>query len=270
MKAFAALLAATLALPAAAAAEEAKPDPAPRQPIGAAELLPQREVPKAWHAAMADKLPTGQKLVQTLVGDLDGDGKDEWIGIGEPEGKSVLGVSVAIFHPAQGKKPPELRFAQRLIGEAPEDRRPSVAGASVVRLSPIGQGLLVVAADPRRNGNSRFIVQIYGTRGERFVPLVPEELDFHSQGGFAIEDLDPSTPGHEIATWTYVFGPDEQLFDRHRYRTQIYRWKGRRWVSPDYPDYTSEKLPSPADAARSLGVKGGDMRRLLPRVAEVP
>ena len=223
------------------------------------------EVPEKWHAALAEQLPSGQRIVQTLAGDVDNDGKDEWIAIGEPTAVPGREVSVAIFSPAQGKAPPRLRFAQRLRGEGLER-----AGAAVQKVSPIGNALVVVGAAPRSDGDSTFVMQLYAWNGKRFRPVVPERLDFRSQGGFAIENVDPTSKGDEIVRWSYVRGPHEQLFDLHHYETQIYRWDGLRFISPDRPSRTAGQLASPDDAARSLGVKTGDQRRRIPRVAEVP
>ncbi|WP_373044918.1 hypothetical protein [Vulgatibacter sp.] len=237
-----ALLAVLIALPAAAA-----------------------EVPKKWHASMQEQMLRDQKLVQTLTGDIDGDGKEEWISVGEPTGKLANNVSIAIFEPAKGKQPPKLRFAQRLQGKGLER-----AGAVVRKISPIGNGVVLVGAAPSQVGDSDFTLQIYGWNGKMFRPLVPEIIDFRSQGGFSIEDVDPSTPGDEVVAWTYLRGDREQLFDQHHYAYVIYRWDGIRWVGPQRESQSPEKLPGPEAAGRLAGAKKGDLRRQMPRVAEVP
>jgi len=249
-----------VAAPAVAQATGGSKPAAPQQ----AEKTP-REVPEKWRGEMEKQLLRGQKLVQTLVGDLDGDGRDEWIAVGEPAGEPKHTVSVAIFSPAEGKQGPKLRFAQRV-----KENGLAVAGAEIRNVAPAGNVIVLAAAAPRADGDSLFRVQMWGWDGKRFRPIVPEGIEFRSQGGFAIEDLDPSRKGDEIAVWTYQLGENEQLFDAHRYVTRIYRWDGLRFVAPDWPDRTAEKLATPDDAARLLGVKTGDLRRRMPRVAEVP
>jgi hypothetical protein len=214
---------------------------------------------------MQKQMPRGQKLVQTLTGDIDGDGKPEWIGVGEPTAKRDKFVSIAIFAPAAGKAEPKLRFSQWL--ELDNAKR---AGAVVRKLAPLGNVVVLVASTAARTGDSQFIAQIYAWNGKRFRPMVPELLDFRSQGGFSIEDVDPSTKGDEIIAWTYVLGPNEQLFDLHRYAHKVYRWDGIRFVGPDRESRTAEKLANPEVAGRAVGSKLGDLRRQIPRVAEVP
>lgn len=279
----------TLALVLSACTRDEAPDPSPEaapaaeeqaaQQAPAAELPPVAEtveplaagtVPERWHDEMQKQLPHGTRLVQTLAWDLDGDGVQEWIGIGEPDG-TVPGGSVAIFTAARGKKGPEMRFSQRVLGDLAEaNQQPTVVGGVVMPMPPAGDALLVVGARPMINGNSHFYVQAWAWNGERFRAIIPEQIAFRTQGGFAVADLDPKTEGVEVATWTFLHAPNEQLFDAHRYETKIYRWDGIRFTSPDWPTRTEERLASPAEAARTLGIQDGDLRRSIPRVAEVP
>jgi hypothetical protein len=233
--------------------------------LPAAAQKKQEELPEKWRDAMQERMPREQKIVQTLVGDVDNDGKDEWIAIGESTRLLAGTVSIGIFKPAKGKVAPELRFAQSFRGEGFER-----AGAVVRSIDPVGNAVVLVAAAPRIDGNSEFTLQIYAWNGERFRPVLPERLTFRSQGGFAIENVDKRAKGDEIVGWTFLQGPNEQLFDHHVYETKIYRWDGIRFVSPDFPSRTAEKMASPDDAAKSLGVTTGDLRRQMPRVAGVP
>ena len=257
------LFPALVALLLAATAGAAKAPAAASAP--AKQAAPGAEVPPAWHAAMQSQMQSGQQIVQTLTGDLDGDGKPEWIAIGEPTTRRDPHVSVAIFEPAKGKTPPKLRFSQWLEGQSL--RR---AGAAIRRVAPLGNVLVLVASNAARTGDSQFVAQIYGWNGKTFRPMVPEVIDFRSQGGFSIEDVDPSTKGDEIVAWTYLPGPDEQLFDLHRYAYKVYRWDGIRFVGPDHESRTPGKLANPEAAGTFVGAKKGDLRRQIPRIAEVP
>lgn len=222
------------------------------------------EVPKKYEPELQKALPGGQKVVQTLVADLDKDGKPEWIAVGEPDSSSGE-VSVGIFTPAQGKKGPELRFAQGL-----RDRLLSTAGATVMDLPLAGKVVVLVGAAPVPSGDSTFVVQMYGWTGSRFKPMIPERLTFRSQGGFAIEDVDPATPGKEIVAWSYERGEREQLHDHHVYEWNQWHWDGLRYTNWRENKKTETKMPNPDAAARAAGVKGGDLRRQMPRVATVP
>ncbi|HWV39402.1 MAG TPA: hypothetical protein VN033_13110 [Vulgatibacter sp.] len=222
-------------------------------------------IPERWHDALGKGLPVGQRLVQTLVGDLDGDGKPEWIAVGEPTQRAAKGVSLAIFRPAAGEKPPELRFAQLL--QEPSLR---VAGAQVMEVRPLGQAVVLVGAEPNRAGDSRFVVEIYAWNGEAFRPMVPQIAEFRSQGGFSIEPGEPPYQGDELVVWTYRLGEDEQLYDWHFYEFKRWRWDGVRFKSETLETVTPEKLPDPDAARRAARAKKPDLRRQMPRVAEVP
>ena len=223
-------------------------------------------IPEAHHAALEEGLPRGQRLVQTLAGDLDGDGKPEWVAIGEPTG-SGGGVSVAIFRPAAGRRKPELRFAQLL--QHPGIR---VAGAEIRKVRPVGNVVVLVGATISRAGDSIFRLELYGWNGEYFRPLVPEEATFRSQGGFSIElsYAPPPVDADEIVVWTYVPDPEEQLYDDHFYTYRRWRFDGLRFVVEDRTHYTETKQPNPAAAGRAAGAKEPDLRRRMERVAEVP
>ena len=267
-----ALLAALFLVPAAAQAqapaagdkpaEKAKENAkaAPPAPVKANEPVPEK-----WHAAMQKQMQAGQKLVQTLTGDIDNDGKAEWIAVSEPTAKRAEYVTLAIFEPAQGKNPPKLRFSQWLKADGAQR-----AGAIVKPVAPLGNAVVLVASTLSRSGDNQFTAQIYAWNGKTFRPMVPEIINFRSQGGFSIEDLDPSTKGDEIVAWTFLPGENEQLFDLHRYAWQVYKWDGIRFVGPDRESQTDEKLANPEAAGRFVGSKKGDLRRQMPRVAEVP
>lgn len=218
-------------------------------------------VPEAHRPALSAGLPRGQRLVQTLIGDLDGDGKDEWVAIGEPTG-TADGVSIAIFAPPAGKKPPSLRFAQILM-----DRGLAVAGAEIQRVRPVGNVVVLVGAAPSRAGDSRFRLEIYGWNGTDFRPLVPEEAEFRSQGGFSIESGDQ---GDEIVVWSYVPDPDELLYDFHHYTWRRWRFDGIRFVVESMTNHTEEKVADAEAAGRAAGATKADRRRQIERVAEVP
>jgi len=221
-------------------------------------------VPARWHANLGAGLPAGQRLVQTLVGDLDGDGKPEWIAVGEPI-EQPAGVSLAIFTPATGKKPPELKFAQLL-----QERGLRLAGAEVMEVRPLGQAVILVGAEPDKAGDSRFVVDIYAWNGKAFRPMVPEIAEFRSQGGFSIEPGAPPYHGDELVVWTYRLGDDEQLYDLHFYEFKRWRWDGVRFKSESLETVTPDKLPDAEAARQAAGAKKPDMRRRMARVAEVP
>lgn len=221
-------------------------------------------LPKEHAEALAAGLPRGQRLVQTLEGDLDGDGKTEWIAIGEPMG-TPEGVSIAIFAPPAKGGAPTLRFAQLLLGHGLQ-----VAGAEVREVQPVGNVVVLVGAIPSRAGDSRFRLELYGWNGESFRPLVPEEAEFRSQGGFSIEPGAPPYEGDEIVVWTYIPDPDELLYDYHHYSYRRWRFDGLRFVVESLASETDEKLPDPDAAGRAAGAKRPDLRRQMERVAEVP
>lgn len=221
-------------------------------------------IPDRWDADLAAGLPTGQVLAQKLAGDLDGDGKPEWVAIGKPKDKPGQ-VSIAIFAPPKGAGKPTLRFAQWLKLDGATE-----AGAILRKLPPIGPAVVLVAAAPDPSGDSRFTANVYAYRGQDFRPLVPETLLFQSQGGFAIEDTDPSHPGVELVAWTWLPEEGEQLFDHHRYAWMTWHFDGVRWTSARREQQTTEKYPNPAAAAKGIGLKTGDVRKSVPGLAAVP
>ncbi len=213
-------------------------------------------------AAVSHELPRGQHAVQVLDADLDGDGKPERIAVGEPDAATPGHVSIAIYDPSV--KPHALRFAQRL--SAPGLSR---AGAAVVDVDGVGPVVVLVGAAPAA-GDSRFAVQLYGWQKTRFRPLVPEPIELRSQGGFAIEDVEPGKPGDELLAWTFLRGEGEQLHDQHVYAYRRWRFDGIRFVGEPRESRTDGKMPDAEAAGRAAGAKGGDLRRRIPRVAEVP
>ncbi len=221
-------------------------------------------IPDRWDADLEAGLPTGQVLVQKLVGDLDGDKKPEWVAVGASKGEAGT-VSIAIFAPpAKGGKP-TLRFAQWF--KAPGV---TVAGAVIRNIAPVGPAVVLVAGAPDPNGDSSFFANVYAFRGNDYRGLVPEQLVFKSQGGFAIEDVDPQQPGAEIVAWTWLPEAGEQLYDYHRYAYLTWHFDGVRWVRDDREKQTAAKFPDPAAAAKAIGLKSGDLRKSVPNVAAVP
>src|SRR5690606_12995346 len=67
-----------LALPLASVASPAEDDDFPAIPP---------EVPREWHAFFQSDMPSGQKVAQTIVADLDLDGEEDWIVLSEPTRK---------------------------------------------------------------------------------------------------------------------------------------------------------------------------------------
>lgn len=216
-------------------------------------------------AGLQEGLPPGQKLVQVLRADLDRDGREEWIAVGEPAKARDRGVlSIAIFEVVKGK--PKLAFRQYL-----ETKQASRAGAMVRDVAPVGPVVVLVAADPDPVGNdSTFTLQIFGHHRGAYRPLVPEQPRFASQGGFSFEERMKDAPGQELVLWTYLAGPDEATWDEHRYALQVFHFENGRWVGPDRRTHTEETYPSWEAAAKGLGIQGTDLRRQMPRVAEVP
>lgn len=220
-------------------------------------------IPAHFDADLAAGLPHGQVLVQKLVGDLDGDGKPEWVAIGEP--KDAPGqVSIAIFAPPKGAGKPTLRFAQWLKLE-----NGTRAGAVIRKVPPLKtNAVLLVAAAP--SGDNVYTANLYAFHGKDFRPLIPETLQFHSQGGFAIEDFDARYPGDEIVAWTFLPEEGEQLFDYHRYAWMTWHYDGIRWTNEVREKQTKEKFPDPAAAAKGIGLKTGDVRKTIPGIAAIP
>lgn len=233
--------------------------------LGLAASAGAAEIPKAYHKDLQAGLGRDQVLVQTLEADLNHDGKPEWIAIGEPERQPADHVSIAIFEKPKGKAAPELIFGQRLVLQGAQK-----AGAVVRDIPPIGKSVVLVAAVPSKTGDSMFLAQIYGWHEDGYKPMIPDGIDFRSQGGFSIEDVDPKVKGDEIVSWTWIPGKNEQLFDLHQYAYRIHRFDGLRFVGPDRESRTGEKLPNPDAAAKVAGAKKPDLRRQIPRVAEVP
>lgn len=221
-------------------------------------------IPERFDAALAAGLPQGQVLAQKLAGDLDGDGKPEWVAIGKPVDKPGQ-VSIAIYAPPKGSGAPTLRFSQWLKLDGATE-----VGAIIRKLPPIGPAVVMVAAAPNPSGDSQFTANIYAYRGKDFRPLVPEALLFKSQGGFAIEDTDPKYPGVELVAWTWLPEEGEQLFDHHRYAWMTWHFDGVRWTSARREQQTEKKFPNPAAAAKGIGLKTGDVRKDIPQLAAVP
>ncbi len=215
---------------------------------------------------IAKGLPPGQKLVQTLKADLDRDGRDEWIAVGEPEKSRDRGVlSIAIFRQAKGKRP-QLAFRQYL-----EAKQATRAGAIVRDVPPVGKVVVFVAADPDPvTADSTFTLQIYGWERKEFRALLPEAPRFTSQGGFTFEDRKRDAPGQEVVVWTYLAGEGEAVWDEHRYALHVFHFENGRWVGEDRRIHTAESYPSWEAAAKGLEIQGTDLRRQMPRVAEVP
>jgi hypothetical protein len=231
--------------------------------LAAAPAAP--SIPDKWDADLQAALPAGQRLAQKLVGDLDGDKKPEWVAIGEPAPGRDGQVSIAIFAPPQGKGKPTLRFSQWMNVE-----RATQAGAVIRNVKPVGPAVILVAAVPDPGGDSVFRVNVYAYRGKDFRPLVPERLEFKSQGGFTFDDIDPESPGEELVAWTYLTEEGEQLYDYHRYAHVIFRFDGIRWARERREKRSTEKYPTPAAAAKAIGLKNEDIRKTVPRIAAAP
>ena len=223
-------------------------------------------IPDKWDAALQAGLPAGQVLAQKLAGDLDGDGKPEWVAIGEPKAEPGQ-VSIAIFAAPKAGGAPTLRFAQWLKVE-----RATRAGATIRRVKPVGNVVVLVAAAPEPGGDSAFLANAYAWIKDRgdFRPMIPEELQFRSQGGFAIEDFEPATPGDEFVAWTYLPEEGEQLYDHHRYAWKVWRYDGLRWSSDVREKQSADKFADPAAAAKAIGLKTGDVRKTIPGIAAIP
>jgi hypothetical protein len=116
--------------------------------------------------------------------------------------------------------------------------------------------------------DSRFVVQLYAHSRGQFRPLVPEPAEFRSFGGFGFADVDPAHEGEELVTVSRLLGADERVADPHRYELTRFSFDGRRFVS-GRTIRTPEPLPDAEAATRAAGLPG-DLRRALPRVAEVP
>lgn len=213
--------------------------------------------PKAEELAAA--MPRGQAIVQLFAAELDEEPGAETIALSEPtEGPGELVVT--IFD--RGVKPAAVRFQQRIRGAGL-----SRVGGVVRRVEPLGPVLVVVGASPA-SADSSFVVQLYAfTRGQ-FRPLLPAPAEFRSFGGFGFADVVPGSAGEELVTVNRLLGPGERVADPHRYEVLRFAWDGRRFVagrtirSPDL-------LPDAETANRAAGLPG-DLRRELPRVAEVP
>ncbi len=210
-------------------------------------------------AALAHVLPSGQSIVQVLLADLDADGGAEGVAISEPsEGAGEIVVTILDL----SVKPAAVRFQQRLRGAGL-----ARAGAVVRSVDPIGAVLVVVAAAPA-TADARFVVQLYAFSRGQFRPLVPEPAEFRSFGGFGFSDVDPARPGEELVTVRRLLGAGERVADPHRYEVDRFSWDGRRFVS-GRTIRPPELFPDAAAATRAAGLEG-DLRRELPRVAEVP
>jgi hypothetical protein len=226
---------------------------------------PAASIPDKWDADLQAGLPEGQVLVQKLVGDLDGDKKPEWVAIGEPRPGRPGQVSIAIFAPPKGKGKPTLRFAQWMAAE-----KATKAGAVIRNVKPVGPAVILVAAIPDPGGDSVFQVNVYAYRGKDFRPLVPEKLEFKSQGGFTFEDIDPKSAGEELVAWTYLTEEGEQLYDYHRYAHLVWRFDGIRWARDRRETQSAEKYPNAAAAGKAIGLKNPDIRKTVPGIAAVP
>lgn len=237
----------------------------PAVALATAPLQASKPIPKRYEDSLQKQLPRGQRLVQTLTADLDGDGSEEWIVVGEPTGGAAEGPSLSIFAAPKGKKAPELRWAQHL-----RDPKLRTSGAAIARMEPVGPVVLWVGAEPFHNGDSRFVVQAVGWVGEDFKPLVPETAEFRSQGGFAIVPAQAPQTGDSLVVWTYVRGENEQLYDLHRYQYRRWHWDGSRFAVENETHLTRAKLPTPDAAGKEAGANGPDLRRQIDRVAEVP
>jgi hypothetical protein len=221
--------------------------------------------PEAVPPEIARGMPPHQHVVQTLRADLNHDGRKEWIAVGEPDKAHDRGVlSVGIFEDVKGK--PKLAFRQYL-----ETKQATRAGAVVRDVPPVGQVVIVVAADPDADGNdSTFTLQIYGFHAGAYRQLLPEQPRFASQGGFTFEDRMKDAPGLELVVWTYLAGDGEATWDDHRYALDVFHFENGKWVGQDRRTFTDESFPTFEAAAKGLGIQGADLRRQIPRVAEVP
>lgn len=243
-----------LALPLASVASPAKDDDFPAIPP---------EVPREWHAFFQSDMPSGQKVAQTIVADLDLDGEEDWIVLSEPTRKGKTWAHV--YTPATQEKYPERKWRAPLFGE-----NFSMIRGFLAELRPFPTVLVVVQAEPFHTGDSRFRVQVIGWHKGMFRQLVPEYAEFRSQGGFTIEEALPGFSGDSILVWTYLREPDELLYDYHRYEYFRFHFDGTRFAVQDQPDVTKEKHPNPESAAKEAGATGPDLRRRVDTIAEVP
>lgn len=220
-------------------------------------------IPDAWIGFFEKAIPPDQKIGQTVVADLDGDGVEEWIVLGEPRQRGQTWVH--IYAPAVGTTPPKLAWRSPLYGDGYRTIR-----GFVTELRPFAQVLVVVQAEPFHNGDSRFRVQVIGWQTDMYRQLVPEPAEFRSQGGFTIERAKEDETSDTILVWTYLREPDELLYDYHRYEYNRYRYDGVRFVGQDHWDATRVKHPNPESAGKEAGASGPDLRRRIDGIAEVP
>lgn len=213
--------------------------------------------PKAEELAAA--LPRGQAIVQLFAAELDEEPGEETIALSEPtDGQGELVVT--IFD--RSVQPAAVRFQQRIRGAGL-----ARVGGVVRRVEPIGPVVVVVGAAPA-SVDSRFVVQLYAFSRGQLRPLLPEPAEFRSFGGFGFADVLPSSPGEELVTVSRLLGPGERAADPHAYELLRFAWDGRRFVA-GRTIRTPVLLPDAVAATRAAGLSG-DLRRELPRVAEVP
>lgn len=221
-------------------------------------------IPDEWIDHFERAIPVDQVLAQTVVGDLDRDGEDEWIVLTEPRYQRGQ-VWVHIFTSAKGGVDPMLKWRSPLYG----DKFSKIRGF-LTELRPFPQVLVVVQAEPFHTGDSRFRVQVVGWNGENFRQLVPEFAEFRSQGGFTIEPAKEGYEGDSILVWTYVRESGELLYDHHRYEYNRFHFDGTRFAAQDSTDVTERKHPDPESAGKEAGATGPDLRRRIDVIAEVP
>lgn len=222
-----------------------------------------REIPGQWHEAIQKDLLVGQRLAQTIVADLDGDGEEEWIALSEPESKGR--VYAQIYRQPKGDGALHRVWRQGLYGE----RFTTVRGF-VTELRPFPQVIVAVAAEPFHTGDSRFRIQVIGFHKNSYRQMVPENAEIRSQGGFTIEEAQAPNLGDSLLVWTYVRGTDEMLYDYHFYEYGRFHFDGFRFAGPSYPERTTKKHPDPASAGKEIGATKPDLRRRIDVIAEIP
>lgn len=221
------------------------------------------EIPEGWLPFFETELATEQEVAQTIVADLDGDGGEDWIVLGEARRSRKTWVHV--YEPAKGEDPPRRKWRAPLYGDGF-----TMIRGFVTELRPFPQVLVVVQAEPFHTGDSRFRVQVIGWHKEGFRQLVPEHAEFRSQGGFTIEEAQEGHSGDSLLVWTYLREPGELLYDYHYYEYMRFHFDGMRFAVQDRPDRTKVKHAQPESAGVEAGATGPDLRRRVDEIAEVP
>lgn len=92
----------------------------------------------------------------------------------------------------------------------------------------------------------------------KFRRLLTDNPEFATQGGMSLGSLG-ARGGVGLAIWSFIWGPGESHYDRHRYRVEFYRWNQSRAVFQRIGSHSTRELNEGTVAALTERINPDDI-----------